>query len=65
MTIGKFWAERAWHTRLGVVYDPRPVPDRPWKEVEEYEVIMTAETAHENRSSAAPRVDRSAVPTVR
>jgi len=42
-TISKFWSERAWHEQLGVSVDPRPIHERPWREVREYELIMQAE----------------------
>ena len=42
-TIAKFWSERAWHEQLGVSIDQRPVAERPWREVREYELLMQAE----------------------
>jgi hypothetical protein len=42
-TIKKFWSERAFHERLGIVIDPRPLGERPWREVREYELMFQAE----------------------
>lgn len=55
-TIAKFWRESAYHERLGITVDPRPLSKRPHKEVEEYEVLMqlTAQKeAQEARSRAS------------
>lgn len=50
-TIAKFWSERAWHEQLGVALDPRPLAERPWREVREYELIMQAEAQHHNEQA--------------
>lgn len=42
-TIAKYWSERAWHEQLGVPVDPRPVSERPWREVVEYQRLMQME----------------------
>jgi hypothetical protein len=42
-TIAKLWSERNWYSQIGAAIDPRPVRDRPWREVREYEVYMQAE----------------------
>lgn len=42
-TIAKYWSERAWWEQLGLHIDERPLRQRPWREVVQYEVIMQAE----------------------
>ena len=42
-TIIKWWSERAWNEQLGIHVDPRPVGDRPWREVDEYMKLMQVE----------------------
>ena len=54
-TIVKFWSERAWHEQLGVAVDPRPLADRPWREVREYELIMRAEAEAHNEKQNQKR----------
>jgi hypothetical protein len=38
-TITKAWRERAWWNEYGQRLDPRPLDERPWREVEEYETL--------------------------
>lgn len=35
----KAWSEKAWWLEYGQHIDPRPISERPWREVEEYETL--------------------------
>jgi hypothetical protein len=48
-TLIKYWEEKKFWHRLGIRTDPRPLEDRPWREVHEYGVIMEEEAAWEKR----------------
>ena len=49
----KFGLERATWDRLGHHFDPRPLGERPWREVEEYLEIMSAVAQIEKADMAA------------
>ena len=54
-TLVKFLNEQHFHSRLGIQVDPRPLPDRPAPEVEEYRLFMQAQIAWENQQNRASR----------
>ena len=52
-TIKKFWTEEQFQSRLGIQVDPRPLPKRPFHEVDEYLLIMRQTVEYENAQKAA------------
>lgn len=52
-TITKFWLEQAMHQRMGIVVDPRPLGQRPWREVQEYLTLLEMQVREERRRAEA------------
>jgi hypothetical protein len=50
-TIAKYFHEQKYWMRLGIHADPRPLDERPWREVHEYDIIMDEQTEHEKPKS--------------
>lgn len=49
-TIGKYSSEHEYWKRFGLHLDPRPLEDRPWLEVLQYDLITQEALAVENES---------------
>ncbi len=51
-TIAKAFSEQTYWQRYGIHVDPRPLRDRPWREIEEYRVLTEYLIAHEQAEAA-------------
>ncbi len=46
-TLVKYFHEQKYWSRLGIHADSRPLDERPWREVWEYDIIMDEQTEAE------------------